>query len=63
MSKKTDQITREILISEVQTNQSLWDDTHPDYKNCEKNKKKWEEVGKVVGLTGIIQYNINYFNI
>lgn len=58
MSKKTSQNTREILISEVQTNPSLWDDTHPEYKNCERNKKKWEEVGKIVGLTGITQYNM-----
>lgn len=30
---------REILISEVQTRPCLWDDTHPQYKNVEKNKK------------------------
>jgi hypothetical protein len=46
MSKKTSQNTREILISEVQTKPSLWDVTHPGYKNCEKNKKIWAEIGK-----------------
>lgn len=54
MSKKTSQNTREILISEVQTKPSLWDDTHPGYKNCEMNKKIWAEIGKIAGLTGII---------
>ncbi|XP_029348355.1 transcription factor Adf-1-like [Acyrthosiphon pisum] len=52
MSKKTSQNTREILISEVQTKPSLWDDTHPEYKNCERNKKIWAEIGKIAGLTG-----------
>jgi len=53
LMSKTSQSTREILISVVQTNPSLWDDTHPEYINREKNKKKWEEVGKITGLTGI----------
>jgi len=59
MSKKTSQNTREILISEVQTKPSLWDDTHPGYKNCERNKKIWAEIGKIAGLTGMLYiYNI-----
>jgi len=62
VSKKTSQNTREISISEVQTNPSLWNDTHPEYINREINKKKLVAVGKIIGLTGIIQYNINYFN-
>jgi len=44
---------REILISEVQTRPSLWDDTHPEYKNVEKNKKLWCEIGKLVGIPGM----------
>jgi len=46
---------REIIISEVQTRPSLWDDTHPQYKNVERNKKMWEEIGKSLGKTGIIK--------
>lgn len=34
-----DNAMREILISEVQTRPSLWDDTHPEYKNVEKKQK------------------------
>jgi len=45
---------REIIISEVQTRPSVWDDTHPQYKNVERNKKMWEEIGKSLGKTGII---------
>lgn len=44
---------REILISEVQTRPSLWDDTHPQYKNVEKNKKLWCEIGKLIGIPGM----------
>lgn len=62
MLKKTSQNTREILIFEVQTKPSLWDDTHPGYKNCENNKKIWAEIGKIAGLTGIIHFII-YYNI
>jgi len=45
---------REIIISEVQTRPSLWDDTHPQYKNVERNKKMWEEIGKSLGKSGTI---------
>lgn len=44
---------REILISEVPTRPSLWDDTHPQYKNVEKNKKLWYEIGKLIGISGM----------
>jgi len=48
--------TREILISEVQTRPCLWNDEHPQYKDSEKNKKIWEEIGKVIEMTGISIY-------
>lgn len=53
--------TREILISEVQTRPCLWNDTHPHYKDSEKNKKIWEEIGNVVGLTGMCCINVLYY--
>ncbi|KAL5245841.1 hypothetical protein ACI65C_013249 [Semiaphis heraclei] len=43
---------REILISEVQTRPCLWNDEHPQYKDSEKNKKIWEEIGKVIDMSG-----------
>lgn len=65
MSKKncTNQNTRELLISEVQTKPSLWDDTHPQYKNNERNKKIWEEIGNVVGMTGKQIRYYYYYNL
>jgi len=48
----TESDLREIIISEVQTRHSLWDDTHPQYTNVERNKKMWEEIGKSLGKTG-----------
>jgi len=50
--------TREILISEVQTRPCLWNDEHPQYKDSEKNKKIWEEIGKVIEMTGIAIYYV-----
>lgn len=43
---------REMLISEVQLKPILWNDRHKDYKNTEKTKKIWDEVGAMCGLTG-----------
>lgn len=47
--KRSVESMREIIISEIQTRPSLWDDTHPQYKNVERNKKMWEEIGKSLG--------------
>jgi hypothetical protein len=43
---------REIIISKVQLKPILWNDRHKDYKNTEKTKKIWDEVGAICGLTG-----------
>lgn len=43
---------RENLISEVQLRPILWNDRQKDYKNAEKTKKIWTEVGAICGLTG-----------
>jgi len=47
---------REILILEIQTRPCLWDDTHTQYKNVEKNKKIWSEIGKLIGISGMYPY-------
>jgi len=43
---------RENLISEVQLRPVLWNDRLKEYKNSEKIKKIWAEVGAICGLTG-----------
>jgi len=61
---------REMLISEVQLKPILWNDRHKDYKNTEKTKKIWDEVGAICGLTGkylvnsrfLLKYFIKYID-
>lgn len=50
--RKFTSVQREQLISELQLKPILWNDRHKEYKNTEKTKKIWAEVGAVCGLTG-----------
>lgn len=45
-------VHREILISEVQSRPSLWNDGHPDYKKTETTDKLWGEIGLAMGFPG-----------
>lgn len=61
MDNKRSPTMREIIISEVQTRPSLWDNAHPQYENAKRIKKIWEEIDETVGTTGVY-YSLRYLH-
>lgn len=52
----TDFEKTELLISEIQKHNVLWNKSHKKYKDRLIGAKAWAEVSKVTGITG--KYNI-----
>lgn len=48
----SDDLNKELLISEIQTRPVLWNDRHPNLKNRVVSTKQWDKVAKIVGISG-----------
>lgn len=49
---KLSDIQIEVLISEVQSRECLWNDQHNNFKNSTLTRKLWNEVGASLDIPG-----------